>query len=94
MHKQIVEYLMPMLGEATATNLLRHYCTRMRMSVDDIEASHMSELADAMKPMLAVWLGSSGAARVSRELARLGEGTIATRMAQELGELVDGGKLK
>lgn len=77
MHKQIVEYLMPMLGEATATNLLRHYCSRMSMSVDDIKATHMSELADAMKPMLAVWLGSSGAARVSKELAQLGGGAIA-----------------
>ena len=26
MYKQIVASLMPMLGEATATNLLRHYC--------------------------------------------------------------------
>jgi hypothetical protein len=77
MYKQIVEYLMPMLGEATATNLLRHYCARMKMSVDDINANHMLELAAAMKPMLAVWLGSAGAARVSKELEHLGKGTTA-----------------
>jgi glycerol-3-phosphate acyltransferase PlsY len=77
MYEQIVEYLRPMLGDATATNLLRHYCARMRMSVDDLKAGHMSELADAMKPMLAVWLGSAGAARVSKELAQLGGETTS-----------------
>jgi len=78
MHKKIIEYLTPMLGEATANNLLRHYCARMNMPIEEIRPNHLSDLATAMKPMLAVWLGSAG----------------ATRMAQELGELIDGGKLK
>ena len=74
MYQRIVDYLRPMLGEATANNLLRHYCARMRMSVDDLQPSHMSELAASMTPMLAVWLGSVGAARVAGELAQLGRG--------------------
>ena len=74
MHKRIVDYLTPMLGEATAANLVRHYCARMRMSVDDITPSHMSDLASSMRPMLAVWLGSTGATRVAQELAQLGRG--------------------
>jgi hypothetical protein len=74
MHKRIVDYLTPLLGEATALNLVRHYCARMRMSVDDIGPGHMSDLATAMRPMLAVWLGSAGATRVAQELAQLGRG--------------------
>jgi hypothetical protein len=74
MHQQIVDHLRPMLGEATAANLLRHYCARMRMSIEELQPSHLPELAEAMKPMLAVWLGSAGAARVAQELARLGRG--------------------
>ena len=74
MHQQIVEYLTPMLGKATANNLLRHYCAKMGMPLEDIRPSHLSDLANAMKPMLAVWLGSAGAARLAQELAELGKG--------------------
>jgi hypothetical protein len=74
MQQQIVEYLKPMLGEATANNLLRHYCARLHMSVEEIKPSHLSDLASAMKPMLAVWLGTAGAARVAQEIALLGKG--------------------
>ena len=74
MHQQIVQYLTPMLGEATANNLLKHYCARMRMPIEDIGPSHLSDLANAMKPMLAVWLGSAGATRLAQELAELGQG--------------------
>ena len=73
-HQQIVDYLTPMLGEATANNLLRHYCARMRMPIEEIGPGHLSDLANAMKPMLAVWLGSAGAARLAQELAELGKG--------------------
>jgi hypothetical protein len=76
-HKQIEEYLKPLLGETTAANLLRHYCSRMQMSVDAIELSHLPGLAEAMKPMLAVWLGSAGASRVAEELGQLGRGASA-----------------
>jgi hypothetical protein len=74
MHQKIIEYLTPMLGEATAANLVKHYCVKMRLSVDDIKPSQLPELADAMRPMLAVWLGSPGAARVAQEIAQLGRG--------------------
>jgi hypothetical protein len=74
MHQTIVDYLTPILGEATAQNLIRHYCIRMRMSVEDVRAQHLGELADAMRPMLAVWLGSEGASRVSEEIAQLARG--------------------
>jgi hypothetical protein len=74
MHKTVVNYLTPILGEATAQNLIRHYCIRMRMSADDLMAQHLRELADAMRPMLAVWLGSAGAARVAEEIAQLARG--------------------
>jgi hypothetical protein len=82
MHQIIVDYLTPMLGEATANNLLRHYCVRMRMSVDDLAPQHLPELADAMRPMLAVWLGSAGATRVAGELVQLGRGTGLIRGAE------------
>jgi len=72
MNRQIMEYLTPMLGEATAANMLKHYCVRMKIAPEDIQASHMPDLAVAMRPMLAVWLGSAGAEQVSIELARLG----------------------
>jgi hypothetical protein len=76
MQREIVEHLTPMLGESTASNLLRHYCARMHMSADELTEGHLQELADAMKPMLAVWLGSVGAARVAQELAHLGKGAV------------------
>lgn len=74
MHEQIVSYLTPMLGEATASNLLKHYCVKMRMSVEEIAPQHLPELANAMRPMLAVWLGSSGAMRVAEDIAQLARG--------------------
>lgn len=73
-HQQIVNYLTPMLGEATAINLLRHYCVKMQMSFEDVTAEHLPELAKAMRPMLAVWLGSAGAMRVAGEIAQLAAG--------------------
>lgn len=66
-----------MLGQETASNLLKHYCARMNLPVDAIQIGHLPELADSMKPMLAVWLGSAGAARVSDEIAHLGGRTAA-----------------
>jgi hypothetical protein len=74
MHQQIINYLTPMLGDATAANLVKHYCLKMRVPLDDIKPGQVRELADAMRPMLAVWLGSTGAARVAQELAELGRG--------------------
>ena len=74
MHKEIINYLTPMLGEATAANLVKHYCVKMSLSPDDIKPSQLPELADAMRPMLAVWLGSPGAARVAQEIAQLRRG--------------------
>ena len=73
-HQQVVDYLAPMLGEATATNLLRHYCIKMRMASEEVTPQHLPELAKAMRPMLAVWLGSAGAMRVADELAQLARG--------------------
>lgn len=75
MHQEIIRYLAPMLGEETASNLLRHYCSRMKLAVEEIKPIHLPELAKAMKPMLAVWLGSAGAARVADEIARMGRET-------------------
>ncbi len=63
-----------MLGEATAANLLRHYCLKMRMPVEDINRDQLPQLAEAMRPMLAVWLGSEGATRVAQELRQLETG--------------------
>jgi hypothetical protein len=74
MHQKIINYLTPMLGEATANNLLKHYCVRMRMSVEEVTPRHLPELAAAMRPMLAVWLGTSGASRVAQEIAELSTG--------------------
>src|SRR5262249_16611259 len=77
MHQQILNYLTPLLGEDTATNLLRHYCLKMRMSFEDVTPEHLPELADAMRPMLAVWLGATGARRVAEEIAQLARGVTA-----------------
>jgi uncharacterized protein YukE len=74
MHQTIVDYLTPMLGEATAQNMIRHYCIRMRMSAEDLTAQHLRELANSMRPMLAVWLGSAGAASVAEQIAQLAQG--------------------
>jgi hypothetical protein len=73
MHKKIVEYLKPILGEATALNMVKHYCARMKLSPEDVNPSNLPQLANAMRPMLAVWLGSAGAARVADEIARMGK---------------------
>ncbi|MGH9761363.1 MAG: hypothetical protein ACREDR_17990 [Blastocatellia bacterium] len=72
MHDQLMNYLTPMLGQATASNLLKHYCARMKIAASEIQQSHLPDLASSMQPMLAVWLGSAGAARVSEEIAQLG----------------------
>ncbi|HJZ67389.1 MAG TPA: hypothetical protein VKF81_04520 [Blastocatellia bacterium] len=77
MHEQIVSYLTPVLGEATANNLLKHYCVKMRLSVEEVTPQHLPELANAMRPMLAVWLGSAGAMRVAEDIAQLAKGTKA-----------------
>ena len=77
MHEQIVSYLTPMLGEATASNLLKHYCAKMRLSVEDLAPQHLPDLANAMRPMLAVWLGSAGAMRVAEDITQLARGTKA-----------------
>jgi hypothetical protein len=74
-HEQIVSYLTPMLGEATASNLLKHYCAKMRLSVEDVAPQHLPDLANAMRPMLAVWLGSAGAMRVAEDITQLARGT-------------------
>ena len=76
MYEEILGYLSPVLGETTARNLLQHYCIKMRISVDEISQATLPELASAMRPMMAVWLGTAGATRVSEEIARLGEGVL------------------
>jgi hypothetical protein len=76
MHEKILDYLSPVLGEATAKNLLKHYCIKMRISLEDITPGNVPELADAMRPMMAVWLGSAGALHASQELAQLGKGVL------------------
>ena len=59
MHEQIISYLSPLLGEATAKNLLKHYCIKMKIASEEISSVNLPEFADAMRPMMAVWLGSS-----------------------------------
>lgn len=76
MHEQIVSYLSPLLGEATAKNLLKHYCIKMKISAEDISATILPEFADAMRPMMAIWLGSEGAQHASQEIAKLGKGVF------------------
>jgi len=76
-HVILTRYLAPMLGEATAVNLLKHYCGRMKISLEDISAADLPDLASSMRPMLAVWLGSAGATRVSEEIAQMGKGAVA-----------------
>jgi len=71
MHQKLLNYLTPMLGEATAANLLKHYCARMKVRVEQIDPRDLPVLADSMRPMLAVWLGSAGAARVAGQIAQL-----------------------
>jgi hypothetical protein len=74
MHERILGYLAPVLGEATARNLLKHYCIKMHIAFDEITPSQVPELANAMRPMMAVWLGTAGALRASEEIARMGKG--------------------
>jgi hypothetical protein len=75
MHEQLMQYLTPMLGQATASNMLKHYCVRMKVSPDELRPGDLPDLASSMRPMLAVWLGSAGAARVADEIADLGRRT-------------------
>jgi hypothetical protein len=74
MHERILGYLAPVLGEATARNLLKHYCIKMHIAVEEITPSQVPDLANAMRPMMAVWLGTAGAMRASEEIARMGKG--------------------
>ena len=74
MHERILGYLAPVLGEATAKNLLKHYCLQMHIPLEEITPGHVPELASAMRPMMAVWLGTAGALRASEEIARMGKG--------------------
>jgi hypothetical protein len=46
----------------------------MKISADQITLTHLPDLADAMRPMLAVWLGSTGATQVAKEIAQMGKG--------------------
>lgn len=73
-HERILGYLSPVLGESTARNLLKHYCIKMHISPEEITPSQVPELAMAMRPMMAVWLGTAGALRASEEIASLGKG--------------------
>ena len=76
-HRTLTQYLAPMLGEATAVNLIKHYCGRMKINLEDITVADLPDLATSMRPMLAVFLGSAGAARVSEEIAQMGKGAAA-----------------
>jgi len=76
MQQELMRYLTPMLGEVTASNLIKHYCARMKISADDLKPADLPDLATSMRPMLAVWLGSTGAARVSDEIAQLGSKAV------------------
>lgn len=78
MHRELIQYLTPMLGQTTAANLLTHYCNRMKISADQITSNDLPDLADAMRPMLAVWLGSTGATQVAKEIAQMGK-EVASR---------------
>ena len=71
-----MQYLTPMLGQETASNLIKHYCARMKISINDLKPADLPDLATSMRPMLAVWLGSTGAARVSGEIAQLGSKAV------------------
>ena len=74
MQERILGYLSPVLGEATARNLLKHYCIKMHIALEEITPGQLTDLATAMRPMMAVWLGTAGALRASEEIARLGKG--------------------
>ena len=74
MHERILGYLAPVLGEATAKNLLKHYCLKMHIAAEEITPGQVPELANAMRPMMAVWLGTAGALRAAEEIARMGKG--------------------
>jgi hypothetical protein len=74
LHEKISGFLSPLLGEATTRNLLKHYCLKMQISPENITPNQVQELADAMRPMMAVWLGSAGALQAAQEIARLGKG--------------------
>jgi len=76
MQQELMSYLTPMLGQVTAANLIKHYCARMKKSVEDLKPADLPDLAQSMQPMLAVWLGSTGAARVSDEIAQLGSKAV------------------
>ena len=95
MHEKILGYLAPVLGEATARNLLKHYCIQMHIPIDNIAPSRVPELASAMRPMMAVWLGTAGALLVSlafpywlRGVPHLEVGRVlpAVRIAEPLRE--------
>jgi len=76
MQQELMDYLTPMLGQVTASNLIKHYCARMKISVEELKPADLPDLANSMRPMLAVWLGSTGAARVSDEIAQLGSKAV------------------
>ena len=50
MYEKILSYLSPVLGEATAKNLLKHYCLQMHLAVEEIPPGRVPELANAMRP--------------------------------------------
>lgn len=77
MREKIIAYLSPVLGEATAKNLLMHYCIKMHLDAEQITPEILPELANAMRPMMAVWLGTAGAQSVAQEIAGLGKEVIA-----------------
>jgi hypothetical protein len=76
MQQELMQYLTPMLGQETASNLIKHYCARMKISANELKPADLPDLATSMRPMLAVWLGSTGAARVSDEIAQLGRKAV------------------
>ncbi len=76
MDQEIINCLAPMLGTTTAKNLLTHYCAKLKIRAEDLTADHLPELARAIKPMLAVWLGSAGAAQLAEQVARLGRVSV------------------
>ncbi len=76
MDQEIIKCLAPMLGDTTARNLLTHYCAKLKIKAEEITAAHLPELSRAIKPMLAVWLGSAGAAQLAEQVARLGRVSV------------------
>jgi len=71
--KKIINYLAPLLGQFTAANAVEVFSRQVGLDPKQLSEAEVAALADALKPMLRIFVGSEKTEQIAQEIIRLGE---------------------